>query len=446
MKKKHIKRMACILCFATLMTTPVHADGDGDEINWGDDYTIRADGESDRRGYSDTTIDTDTSSETGTSRTTHQSAESINRRNLRRENKNMWDAFQREKFGDSVDAKTFYDLTHDGNVDLTSFDYTQMDKKEMANKLNKTLEYRDSLDDDYFRWENKLTPVSPTYDTATGYDDLTDEQKQTVKDGIMERENGQIRTSNQRTGNGVRRIRTDNGRIDVTPSGPRAPSVPEYGNRARRDILKFPAWDANYYADRYKKLLLEGLREGWPTERDRTNNTYRFAEPSNLAWNNVSNVLTDKFTILYFKDYHINTVEKDIIRNVDYQSDERRWHIEKDGVAVCDPIITDNWQHELNFGEVVAQYGAGSYTVVAEQLAKVTRDISVSYDIGEYLINLDTGAVLLSTESKVTNGGGRKIDVGTEVTDEWVQVLTRNVRVNDLGVVEVESSGTQREE
>lgn len=191
---------------------------------------------------------------------------------------------------------------------------------------------------------------------------------------------------------------------------------------------------------------------GYPPMRDTTTYTNRFnpliSEVVDNGWDQSGSVyMNDTVNISMLTDYHLYSVVKDYVTQTEYVSNERRWTITKDGTAIGDPVITDDPRHELNFTEVYKDNGAGEYHVVAEQIADIKKSTFAQYDICEYLYETDTGAVLWYNEKMVRNGMGGSIYLNTVTSREWVETGdTFDITINDLGEIEKEGSGTQREE
>ncbi len=198
------------------------------------------------------------------------------------------------------------------------------------------------------------------------------------------------------------------------------------------------------YKNRFSQYYNIAQRENWPCYYGDFNKKYYETNKDYYT----SAALNDDMYIGYFTEYHIESATKDYVFNVDYTSDQRRWSIYLDDVQVSEPIITYNPQHELNFTEVYQTYGTGQYYVVAEQLATYSKATYVTYDKCEYLFDIGTGVILWFNESKVTNGRGGSVYLGTEDVDtpDWVatgDIFT--VTVNDYGDIEInDSDGTTR--
>ena len=229
--------------------------------------------------------------------------------------------------------------------------------------------------------------------------------------------------------------------------------LPQYQNNTpntvpvRRDIYAgMPEMRSSpVYTERFDGLFNEANSIGYPMEM--RNNSWVYANTYNPAWRS-SAILNDSIYIGLLTDYHIVDIQKDIITNINYTSDERRWTIYLNGNQVSEPLVTDNPRHELNFTEVYNQYGAGDYYVVAEQLATYQKSTYVAYDTCEYLYDMRTGNVLWFSEYKVSSGRGTGIYIGTEniETPEWLPTGdTFTITVNDLGEYDTnEDDGTAR--
>ncbi len=196
------------------------------------------------------------------------------------------------------------------------------------------------------------------------------------------------------------------------------------------------------YSERFNAFEQMARKEGWPSQLDNRGLRRYYIDPR------MSSALSDDVYIALLTEYSIIEGEKDVITNVNYTSDERRWTIYLDGQPVSEPIITDNPLHALDFTTVYNEHGAGEYYVVAEQLATYNKSTFIKYNKAEYMFDMATGSILWWNESKYSNGGGGSIYLGTEYIDtpEWVATGdTFNITVNNHGEVDTDDgSGTER--
>ena len=214
------------------------------------------------------------------------------------------------------------------------------------------------------------------------------------------------------------------------------------GTNVRSDLyVGFPQLrDTSEYSKRFTGWLKWADDNGFPKDT-----SGHIADTSNIEW---SAVVVDEMYIGYLTEYQIEDVKKDVIKSYNFTSNQRRWKITLNGQEIPTPIITDNELHELNLTEIYEQYGPGTYHIVPEQLATVTRATYVEYDICEYLFDVRTGTILWFNEQKVSALNGRGVYVGetTSATPEWIATGDEFTRtINRVGEVQHEG-GTQREE
>ncbi len=165
-----------------------------------------------------------------------------------------------------------------------------------------------------------------------------------------------------------------------------------------------------------------------------------------------SNSMADFCSVGYIKEYHIANVTTNGIQVVDYTSDTRRWRVyNRDTGELLHPegadsdgyIYTNNPRRQLS----MTFNTAGHYRIVAEQEANYYMRTSVSYDICEYLFDLETRNLLYFNERTVSNGSGGAVNLNGEQQHGWIETGdVFNWTINDLGEIETDGSAIQRVE
>lgn len=348
---------------------------------------------------------------------------------------------------------------------ISTITFGTVPKSEVAGLINNVTTWENIEGADWVK-QNSLPTLKLTEDENSVYNTLTDDEKQDIRKQVVLNENPEgsigidVQTGSSlggRFANLIIKVReTSNGKIIIEKEDPFTGtitytnpfSIP--GKPIRPDAFAGfpPLRDSTDYTDRFDGFFGIANNEKWPTSIDKDGNIFYNYDPTVLGGGSTAS-LCDEISIALLTNYHIYSVQKDYVQDINYTSDERRWTVYKDGVQVGDPIITDNPEHELNFTEIYNIHGAGLYVVEAEQLAYVTTGTYVKYDICEYLFETDTGNILYFSESLVTNRGGGSLLLNqtTNTQPEWHKTGdTFNVTVNDLGQYEVDGYSTEREE
>ncbi len=492
-KRRLNRALAVILCAAisvNCINLSVRAEEQTDTVTMdGDTYVIHSDGQNGVQQENNTDINTNTSTHTGVQLTQAELNTSTNISASRRgfnDLRNMIKNNPSSLYG----GTNFFGNAGTNGTDIVTFGAMPITREQYAQYLNNVLNYRNTLVNQTRYFDTNTMPhyTLPTLD-APSFNNLNDEDKMIVNNGIVAHEKGDTNLTRIHLvgggwiidprsflnfnlfqffqNGGVFYIGNSGGNTGGQSYNDMINAFYEAATRLgfqtqhiRTDIFNgAPRMrDAPSYSQRYAPVFDFANNEQWPiTEYFYVNdvshtsgsvsgrNTYSYAPPGDPRWGNVSNALSDQYWIGLLTDYHIDTVQKDYISNVNYTSDDRRWTILKDGQPVSEPVITDNPYHELNFTEVYNQYGPGHYDVKCEQYATFTRSIYVKYSSCDYLFDVRTGTILWYSESLVANGRGNSVNLGTEQLEDWVETGdTFSINVNDLGTVEVGESGTDR--
>lgn len=497
--KRHKRIISYIIILAVVGSSAVfsYADGEGQEVvidgNSDDSYFMQSDGQSGEQSYTSTETTNNTTSTNSTTQTTSEKNTLATRSDVYN-TVNGWkglaketDQYKNGKFmgyglGDRATNFTYitvpkYDIAELLNK-VTTYTNTTNDLHIETNGSGDTVESRDN--DSSNDWIDSSDYLNGTPSTTLGheahntdYGDMSLEERNEVKTGIVLNEKGDNDLSKEHIKEQTENVLGNDydssayGNEDFTMSGSATngtsymnwnPNSGYYNPQLRNDNstnYTVPRIDLytgvpsfKYSSDSYKNRFSQYYNlanyENWPSYYGDFGKKYYETNRGMYT----SAALSDDVYIGYFTEYHIENVTKDYISNVNYTSDERRWTIYLNDSPVSDPVITDNPQHELNFTEVYQTYGAGQYYVVAEQLATYTKSTYVTYDKCEYLFDLGTGVILWFNESKVDNGRGGGVYLGTEDVDtpEWVATGdSYKVTVNDYGEIESnDGDGTTR--
>lgn len=473
MKKRTTKAIIMIIIMVLLPQLNIRAENVV-SIDNGDTYVITSDGQSGYDSYSDTDVTSDSTSNQSVNYTNSQ----LNYFNLRNNIRNRLEGYYNQiKNNPLSSGYGMYYLGGGGGCNLFNLAYIPIPRSEIGQLLNDVSDLKANIPTDC-EWFNNNTVVPSSY-LDTNYlahqgengIEITTEDLEYIKAAIIANENG-TDVSNPENRHFIEDV-IERLLLFSDLSVPNFFNVfnnfasnliqfnwvndnyylPEYQNNTantvpvRRDIyVGLPEMrSSTVYTERFKGLFDEANSIGYPMET--RNNKWVYADAQNPAWRG-SAVLNDNIFIGLLTDYHIVDIQKDMVTNINYTSDERRWTIYLNGNQVSEPLITDNPRHELNFTEVYNQYGAGDYYVVAEQLATYQKTTYVTYDTCEYLYDMRTGNVLWFSEYKVSSGRGTGIYIGTESYDtpEWLPTGdTFTITVNDLGEFDVsEDDGTNR--
>lgn len=327
------------------------------------------------------------------------------------------------------------------NTGLFSYGTLRVPDTDIANLLSHVqafegyLSQQEGLD----RWTNIYDEVSvnehprKNLDPTEGdWDSLSADEKKAVKEKIAEQEGASQDV--YCTGHYIPLAGTNNYQTHFLFEGSR--------NVPFSIWTQFPSY--NYrgpYSD-VRSDLIQGGFQDFNTWSGRFTGLSRFT----------SNSMEDYCLIGYIKDYHISNVKAHDVHIINWTSDQRRWKvINKDTGEVMHPdgadadgyIITDNPEHALT----IAFDQAGHYQVIAEQKAKYYEGTTVSYDICDYLFDMETKNLLYFNEKTVSDGNGGSIYLGGEEREGWVATGdVFNWNVNNLGEIEKDGSTTQRVE
>ena len=331
--------------------------------------------------------------------------------------------------------------------EVFNYGYTSLSEDDIGNMLNHVqsfqeyLTQQDGLDqsvDIYDEVNNSEHPQQQLDALQGDWESLTSEVKEQIKSAIAEQEGNDqdfIDQSKYLTGSGsplqgfnnqtsmfkFNRENTPPFSIQTNFSGVGAYRGPYAG--IRTDLINGGFQDFNSWSDRFTALT-------------------RFT----------SNAMSDFCNVGYIEEYHLSNVTTGEIQVVNYTSDERRWRVyNKDTGELMLPqgadsdgyIYTNNPQHSLSttFNQ------AGHYRIVAEQQAVYYLRTTVSYDICEYLFDIETRNLLYFNEKTVSNGNGGSVDLGGEQRTGWVETGdVFNWTINDLGEIETDGSAIQRVE
>ena len=486
------------LIFAMLISTPAYAeDGSDYDTNWGsgDNITIRSDGQDGYQTEHNTDITTNSSNSNVRQLTQAEMNTSAAISNVRSSLNDIRNQIKNDP-NTSLYGNFFTNMGGSG-TDIITFGSLPISRLEYADILNNYMNYRDSLNPDTNYFNNiSLPSVSFPELDAYSFTGLSADDQKIVTNGIVSLAKGSNDFSRDTLMNGSitsilnLRNRLDFGLFNIGCVGA---GFAGFGNMLKLNLgnLRYPNGggqmnnyflttpdtqlvrtdifsgtpplrSTNQYTDRFTPLLQRAREEGWPIDiiiniNSNTGNpsrgmlntpshaSYRFANNTDMRWNGVSSALSDQYYIGLLTDYHIDSVQTDVITNINYTSDERRWTIKKDGEPVSEPVITNNPYHELDFTPIYQEHGPGQYEVYCEQYATYVRSMYVMYSTGEYLFDLETGTILWYDETLTSSNTGSGINLGTVTEEGWVATGdTFTVNVNDLGTVDVGETGTDR--
>lgn len=502
MFKKRLKNyiIPFSLVFAMLFSTPVYADNEDNEgynTNWGsgEEIYIRSDGEDGYQTEHNTDVSTNSQSSNVRQLTQAEMNTSAAIGNVRTSLNDIRNQI-RNNPETSLYGNFFTNMGGSG-TDIITFGSLPISRLEYADILNNFMNYRDSLNSttNYFNNISLPSVTFPELD-SNSFTGLSGDDQRIVTNGIVSYATGNNDLSRNTLMNGsFASILTHRNRLDfgLFRLGCAGTGMVGLGNLLRLSLgnLRYPNGGGqmnNYYlqtpdtqlvrtdifsgepylratenyTDRFTPLLQRAREEGWPIDTiinigDPSGNpsrgmltapsqaSYRFANNTDMRWNGVSSSLSDQYYIGLLTDYHIDSVQTDVITNINYTSNERRWTITRDGEPVSEPVITNNPYHELDFTPIYQEHGPGRYDVFCEQYATYVRSMYVMYSTGEYLFDLETGTILWFDETLTSSNNGSGINLGTVSEEGWVATGdTFTVNVNDLGTVEVGETGTDR--
>lgn len=429
--RKHIKKIFTYFMIGVLLIPNISlAKEKQNEINYDDnsEYYIKSDG----KNGNESSKSKEKNANSSTNTTTHYTAAQINAS----ENRKSVQSNVKEWLNQVKNEESYADdfVTSAGNdaINITLSTVSADKVKALLSKVSELKKSTQTSETSYYNNNYDKSDINNDIKKTDGT--VTNEELQRYKAEIVKKNHPNATTNSQTSksaGNNKyhiefgSRIKMINPNIDMK-------IIRRYINGTipvRPDIYSGePSMaDSETYTDRYNGLVTQAEEKGW-------NNT-------------TSVYMDDSITIALLTDYHIESIEKEHIEIKSYASNERKWHIKLDDVTLCDPIITDNPKHELNFTEIYKEHGPGTYYIVCEQLANVTKSTYITYSTGEYLYEADTGNILYFYESVVTNGAGGAIHLDQTESQEWVETNdTFTIVVNDLGEVETDGSATQREE
>ncbi len=474
--KKFCLSLAILLSFSNIASFGVFADEEdgfnGNEIEYGEQVdNLTADGKQDTEdGDTYTTEDTETDTNT-TQQSSQKNSNTSNKKTQKQidiSNTSRYKEDVRKKYKEWIskikqtsnytDGKWFGNDT--SSTSVKNLSYITVPNTEIADVLNKNTDYKNSLNENSIGLDTEYKPSMNLETNAydSDYGSMSSAEKNAVKTGIVltEKQQGTSNTDintkmqntmqnrNARIGNDDFTLGQNNdGSLNLQMNNNLDKSnLTNNGNytNPRTDLMngetKLALNNESSYWKRLKPLYEKAGQEDWEYNWNGNNKYYK---TSGYAQ---SNALSDETYIALLTEYNIQTVKKDVITKVDYTSPDRRWTIYLDDVQVCEPVITTNPLHELDFNAVYQEYGAGDYYVVAEQLANYTKATYVTYDKCTYLFEMSTGTLLYFNEEKVDNGrgGGIYIQSETSTTPDWVETGdTYTIRVNNNG--EVETNG-----
>ena len=171
-----------------------------------------------------------------------------------------------------------------------------------------------------------------------------------------------------------------------------------------------------------------------------------------------SNAMNDFVTTTYIKEYKIQKVERDVLSEISYTSDERRWQVYRyengEWVEYGDPIETNNPEHEFR----ASSHEAGTYKITAKQKGSADKTTYVYYATCEYTFDTGSGALIRYQEISIDNGmvGGINEDGTRNTTNMIILKVQKGIedwydtgdekyfKVNDLGEIETSNGITER--
>lgn len=454
---------------------------DTTEVEYGQEVTLDAQGQNTQTETTDTTVtnteDTNTTTQTTqkkTNKTTvHPDVQKTSSLKAGLQNTANADNLYREWLAKIKSTPNYTDGkwygSNSSSASAKNLSYISVPNTDIANLLNQNTDYRDSLTTNSAGVDTANTLPSdsiPSTANNSDYGKMSTSEKNATKTAIVLNEKGEstskenigskqsttLRKSDEKVGNGDFTIgQNDDGSLNINMNNDKDNSnLTNNGNytNPRTDAVgggntKLTINNDNSYWKRLKALYERAGNEDW--EYYYKNGNTKYYKTSNF---DKSNALNDETYIALLTEYTIESVQKDVVTKTNYTSDVRRWTVYLEGVQVCDPVETDNPLHELDFTEIYKEYGAGNYYVVAEQEATFTKATYVTYDKCEYLFEMSTGSILWFKESKVSNGDGVGVYVGTETVDtpEWVETGdTYTIRVNENGEIDTDSdTGSKR--
>ncbi len=474
------KKNILILAVCILFNTGISCRAEGSttiDLNDSNQYTMTSDGQNGNK--TNTTSDTNTNTNSNTTKHyTKEEKNALNSQNTIRSDLSDW--INRIKNTDNYRNGKFFGKGDGDSV--VNFSYITVKKNDIAKILNNVNSYKGQFDNRNASnssgngWVNQTSVPETTLNhnsQNSDYSQMSDEEKNEVKTGIIKNERGETNLSKDTLSKDVdKTLRNNNSslgnsKFTVSGSGTNPKLNINWKNNNKNNInnknnknltnnhnyqndmsqsmtirpdiyggsplLNIPS---NSYSDRFKPYEKESITEHWPyNNRDGKNYRIYNTDPSKYK----SAVLNDNVYIALLTEYHIESTQKNYITNINYTSDERRWSVYLDGEQVGEPVITDNPRHELNFTEIYEEHGPGEYYVEAEQLAKFTRSTYASYDVCEYLYDMKTGTILWFNEKLVSANNGKGVYLGSERINEpeWVSTGdTFTVTVNDVGGIE----------
>lgn len=474
------KKGLILLCGLVLaLTSPVYADEQTEvTVSTGDDCTLASDGQSGSTTKQSSEKNTDEvnegvnvyendSTKTGRSSTGNQHSDAYNASKQARDALQKKLAELRKEMSEDIDL---YTMLNDNSMDLTSLKTRTLTDEELCEILNLYQKYKGSLEnlsDTEWSSINQRGTVSanPQEMSQGAYQQLTDEEKDVLAEAIATDVNGnRVSSYRERTihftgpgSSGFDGPMIDFGFSITNPDGtqrnfnPIARDVSGYNpipinstqlKLVRPDLtgLNFDLYDSEYWNERMEGLQRIADESGFPY--DTQGNFVQYPGQDDIRWQ--SNVMVHTTTVGLLTDYHLTEVERDAVTSTDYSSNRRRWIIYKDDTTeVATTTETDNPRHDIDFKSIYEVYGAGRYTVIAEQFATVTRSTKATYRRYQYLVDMNSGMILSSDTSQTLH----PITLPTSTTDEWIATGdTFIVNVNDLGQAEFGDGGIERTE
>ena len=445
---KYRKYQALFVLTATLMlcTQPLQvlADEQTGNTDVNKDVTMQVPGQSGKQNSGNTTNNTNSSSDrthsssTGSTNNTYTpTAAETGAANEKNSVKNIL-----KDYIDQIKNEDNYYTggLSNGNGDLFDYGVSRIPDSSIANLLEHIQSFEGYLaqQDGLDRWTNIYDNVSnnehPRKEldaTDEAWNTLSDQEKQDIKMKIASQEG--IADGKQQRGS-ISLAGTNNADSRFAFNGNHIPPF-------------FISTDGGYggYKGPYSGVRSDLIHGGF---QDFNSWSGRYQGLSRLT----SNAMEDFLAVGYIQDYHITNVKAHELKVVSWTSDERRWKVENidtgeimhpDGADADGYIITDNPEHALS----IAFDHAGHYRVTAEQKAIYYEETSVSYDICEYLFDVETNNLLYFNEKTVSNGRGGSVSLGGEQREGWVETGdVFNWNVNDLGEIETDESATQRVE
>lgn len=464
----HFKKVAFALVIPLLFSKTVYADEATVDIGDGTQVIISSDGQDGTESYNQGSETDNTSTSNTTQHYTQEQRNAISYRNSIYNQTRSW-------YSEMVNMRNHQYQNFSGGFsdNITNMTISSLHKSEIAKLLNNVNNLANAGASDWYsnsyNWGNLTKPSTSLSDDGS-WSELTSEEREKIREGIVKNENsnfyisqnggtvfafnvgavaffihdflgGQICSSSYGSENIQNGRFLQRGSIYTNPGRIAIPNV----------YLGTPQIHfTDNYIDNFNGYKQMAFQEGWKINRN-PNNILQYTYNPNMLFGGATASLNDNVYIALLTDYHVYSVTKEHVTNIDYTSDERRWTITLNGQPVGTPLVTDNPKHELNFTEVYEQYGAGDYVVVADQLALITKANFVQYDICNYLFDAESGNLLYAEEKLVRNGYGKSIllDEETSETPEWTPTGdTFTIHVNDLGELSYdgENPGTERTE